>query len=223
MTCGHCVAAVREELAALAGVRSVDVELESGEVTVVSDAPAGARSRSRRRSRRPATSWPDVARRLSRSRTAPARSTGRRTRRRPSTGSRSSVTRSPSAVAELDGEPVGEVAALPGRRPGGQRRAAVGVGAGLVVVVEGHHDADVAARLHRHRERRHRVDLAGLGDQPVGRLPGRRRRPGSSPARSRRSRRRTPRPRAAPRTPRRPSRIGPGSSSSPSPSTTCWR
>jgi len=39
MTCGHCVAAVREELAAIDGVRSVDVELESGSVTVVSDAP----------------------------------------------------------------------------------------------------------------------------------------------------------------------------------------
>jgi copper chaperone CopZ len=39
MTCGHCVAAVREELVALAGVRSVDVELESGRVTVVSDRP----------------------------------------------------------------------------------------------------------------------------------------------------------------------------------------
>jgi copper ion binding protein len=39
MTCGHCVSAVREELAGLAGVRSVDVELESGRVTVVSDAP----------------------------------------------------------------------------------------------------------------------------------------------------------------------------------------
>lgn len=39
MTCGHCVAAVREELAALDGVRSVDVVLESGSVTVVSDGP----------------------------------------------------------------------------------------------------------------------------------------------------------------------------------------
>lgn len=39
MTCGHCVAAVREELAALDGVRAVDVALESGAVTVTSDAP----------------------------------------------------------------------------------------------------------------------------------------------------------------------------------------
>ena len=41
MTCGHCVSAVREELGGLAGVRSVDVELESGRVTVVSDRPLG--------------------------------------------------------------------------------------------------------------------------------------------------------------------------------------
>ena len=41
MTCGHCVSAVREELSALDGVRSVDVELESGRVTVVSDRPLG--------------------------------------------------------------------------------------------------------------------------------------------------------------------------------------
>jgi copper chaperone len=39
MTCGHCVSAVREELAGLSGVRSVDVELESGRVTVSSDRP----------------------------------------------------------------------------------------------------------------------------------------------------------------------------------------
>jgi copper chaperone len=39
MTCGHCVAAVREELGALDGVRTVDVVLETGEVTVASDAP----------------------------------------------------------------------------------------------------------------------------------------------------------------------------------------
>lgn len=39
MTCGHCVSAVRAELAALDGVQSVDVVLESGSVTVVSDAP----------------------------------------------------------------------------------------------------------------------------------------------------------------------------------------
>jgi copper chaperone len=39
MTCAHCVAAVREELGALAGVRSVDVALDTGRVTVESDAP----------------------------------------------------------------------------------------------------------------------------------------------------------------------------------------
>jgi copper chaperone CopZ len=39
MTCGHCVSAVREELASIDGVRSVDVVLQSGSVTVVSDGP----------------------------------------------------------------------------------------------------------------------------------------------------------------------------------------
>jgi copper chaperone len=39
MTCGHCVAAVTQELSALPGVSAVDVELESGQVTVASDAP----------------------------------------------------------------------------------------------------------------------------------------------------------------------------------------
>ena len=39
MTCGHCVSAVREELAALDGVQSVEVELESGRVAVSSDLP----------------------------------------------------------------------------------------------------------------------------------------------------------------------------------------
>lgn len=34
MTCGHCVAAVRQEVSALAGVTAVDVDLESGRVTV---------------------------------------------------------------------------------------------------------------------------------------------------------------------------------------------
>jgi len=37
MTCQHCVNAVREELSALSGVRSVDVTLSSGLVTVESD------------------------------------------------------------------------------------------------------------------------------------------------------------------------------------------
>jgi copper ion binding protein len=44
MTCGHCVSAVREELSALDGVRSVDVELETGRVTVASDRPLAAPS-----------------------------------------------------------------------------------------------------------------------------------------------------------------------------------
>ncbi len=37
MTCGHCVAAVTEEVGALAGVSTVDVDLDSGLVTVTSD------------------------------------------------------------------------------------------------------------------------------------------------------------------------------------------
>ena len=36
MTCGHCVASVTEELSELSGVESVDVELETGRVTVTS-------------------------------------------------------------------------------------------------------------------------------------------------------------------------------------------
>lgn len=39
MTCGHCVQAVTDEIAAIEGVESVDVELSSGVVTVVSDEP----------------------------------------------------------------------------------------------------------------------------------------------------------------------------------------
>lgn len=44
MTCGHCVSSVTEELSELTGVRTVDVELASGRVTVTSDAalPADA-------------------------------------------------------------------------------------------------------------------------------------------------------------------------------------
>jgi copper chaperone len=34
MTCGHCVASVREEVAEVAGVRSVDVDLASGRMVV---------------------------------------------------------------------------------------------------------------------------------------------------------------------------------------------
>lgn len=39
MTCGHCVSAVTEEISRLAGVRDVQVGLETGNVTVTSDAP----------------------------------------------------------------------------------------------------------------------------------------------------------------------------------------
>lgn len=39
MTCGHCVASVAEELSELAGVENVDVVLETGAVTVTSQAP----------------------------------------------------------------------------------------------------------------------------------------------------------------------------------------
>jgi copper chaperone len=39
MTCGHCVAAVTEEVAKLANVNDVDVDLASGAVTVHSDGP----------------------------------------------------------------------------------------------------------------------------------------------------------------------------------------
>ncbi|MGB2839388.1 MAG: cation transporter [Actinomycetes bacterium] len=39
MTCGHCVQAVTDELQTIAGVETVDVELASGAVTVVSDEP----------------------------------------------------------------------------------------------------------------------------------------------------------------------------------------
>ena len=39
MTCAHCVASVTEELEELEGVERVDVELESGQVTVASSAP----------------------------------------------------------------------------------------------------------------------------------------------------------------------------------------
>lgn len=37
MTCGHCVAGVKKALAALPGVRSVDVQLTPGTATVVHD------------------------------------------------------------------------------------------------------------------------------------------------------------------------------------------
>lgn len=39
MTCGHCVAAVTEEVSGVAGVDSVDVDLDSGSMVVVSADP----------------------------------------------------------------------------------------------------------------------------------------------------------------------------------------
>jgi copper chaperone CopZ len=42
MTCGHCVAAVTEELSALSGVSHVDVDLASGAVTITSTAALDA-------------------------------------------------------------------------------------------------------------------------------------------------------------------------------------
>lgn len=39
MTCGHCVSSVTEEVAEVAGVTHVDVDLASGRLTVTSDAP----------------------------------------------------------------------------------------------------------------------------------------------------------------------------------------
>ena len=39
MTCDHCVRAVTTELVILPGVQSVDVDLESGAVTVTSNGP----------------------------------------------------------------------------------------------------------------------------------------------------------------------------------------
>jgi len=37
MTCGHCVRAVSDEVGALDGVRSVQVDLEAGSMTVTSE------------------------------------------------------------------------------------------------------------------------------------------------------------------------------------------
>lgn len=39
MTCGHCVSAVTDEVAAIPGVQSVQVDLASGAVTIVASAP----------------------------------------------------------------------------------------------------------------------------------------------------------------------------------------
>jgi copper chaperone CopZ len=39
MTCGHCVAAVRDEISQLPGVTSVEVDLDSGRVDIAALAP----------------------------------------------------------------------------------------------------------------------------------------------------------------------------------------
>lgn len=39
MTCGHCAGAVTKEISALDGVADVQVDIDSGAVTVTSDAP----------------------------------------------------------------------------------------------------------------------------------------------------------------------------------------
>ncbi|HWB37077.1 MAG TPA: heavy-metal-associated domain-containing protein [Rugosimonospora sp.] len=39
MTCGHCVSSVTEEVEQIPGVTAVDVDLETGRVTVTSDTP----------------------------------------------------------------------------------------------------------------------------------------------------------------------------------------
>ncbi|RVW02922.1 heavy-metal-associated domain-containing protein [Rhodococcus xishaensis] len=39
MTCGHCVASVKEEVGAIAGVTDVAVDLSSGRLTIASAAP----------------------------------------------------------------------------------------------------------------------------------------------------------------------------------------
>ena len=42
MTCGHCVASVTEEVTEVPGVEAVEVELETGRLTVHGDASADA-------------------------------------------------------------------------------------------------------------------------------------------------------------------------------------
>jgi copper ion binding protein len=37
MTCGHCVASVSEEVGEVAGVANVEIDLDSGRMTVTSD------------------------------------------------------------------------------------------------------------------------------------------------------------------------------------------
>lgn len=42
MTCGHCVSSVREEVGGIPGVTGVDVDLQTGQVTIESDADLDA-------------------------------------------------------------------------------------------------------------------------------------------------------------------------------------
>jgi copper chaperone CopZ len=42
MTCGHCISAVTMELSLLASVTEVEVDLESGQVTISSDSALAA-------------------------------------------------------------------------------------------------------------------------------------------------------------------------------------
>ena len=42
MTCGHCVSSVTEEVSELPGVDDVQVDLDSGRLTVTAAAPVGA-------------------------------------------------------------------------------------------------------------------------------------------------------------------------------------
>ena len=42
MTCGHCVSSVTEEVSALSGVTDVQVDLDSGRLTVTGDAAGDA-------------------------------------------------------------------------------------------------------------------------------------------------------------------------------------
>lgn len=42
MTCGHCVGTVTAEVSKVAGVEDVEVDLETGSVTVPSDGPVDA-------------------------------------------------------------------------------------------------------------------------------------------------------------------------------------
>jgi copper ion binding protein len=39
MTCGHCVAAVTEEVSGVSGVTAVEVDLDSGRLDVTADGP----------------------------------------------------------------------------------------------------------------------------------------------------------------------------------------